>query len=105
MPDSYGDPTADDYPVNEPDPVNLLTGALIVGHSDPYVNDPQFKYAVDLLARMLPLWIDAIADDCARTADRRDAMIRQCICDADSVVRPSIYDRAVESPVDPEDMP
>lgn len=44
-----------------------LTRALVGSRGSLYVTSPQFKASIDLLAQMLPLWVDGIAEHAEQT--------------------------------------
>jgi hypothetical protein len=63
----------------------LLARALVGDeHREQYLTDANFHSAVCLLARMLPLWVDALADCKASMPTEQIAAIRAYLAEGDT---------------------
>lgn len=49
----------------------LLEGLLGEKHREAYLNNAAFHYHIDMLVRMLPLWVDGIAAECDMAEEER----------------------------------
>jgi hypothetical protein len=56
---------------------NLVRALVSDDHKSLYMNDPFFSENIDMLAKMIPLWIDAIAEKCEEQVIEREAIKQQ----------------------------
>lgn len=54
---------------------DLVLGLVGENHRDQYLNDAEFHSRIELLARMLPSWVDGIAAECDALRVERDAAL------------------------------